>query len=208
MKFNDGKTISAYVRSKLHSGYIKLGYNKLHLTLWTISKMKVSPRLHKLTFISFISELRFCGTEINAIMRKFGPGLRLCICPSISGKFLCFFVFFLVATIGVPHHTTICYVAFGTPVLYFGYTWFSMDCNLPLDTNPNCGCLNSVIWRELVKLCHWPSSWFFKMHISIADSLSDYPNRRNIHLKLFHCILYPISIWMIEINIIISVMFP
>ena len=27
MKFNDGKTISAYVRSKLHSGYITSIYN-------------------------------------------------------------------------------------------------------------------------------------------------------------------------------------
>ena len=31
MKFNDGKTISAYVRSKLHSGYITLQLSRVTL---------------------------------------------------------------------------------------------------------------------------------------------------------------------------------
>ena len=33
MKFNDGKTISAYVRSKLHSGYITVK-GQVHAMAW------------------------------------------------------------------------------------------------------------------------------------------------------------------------------
>ena len=43
----------------------------------------------------------------------------------------------------------------------FWHIWFSMDYNLLLEvtkpyTDPNYGCLTSVIKRELVKQCHWP----------------------------------------------------
>ena len=70
----------------------------------------------------------------------------------------CYTTYFLVGTYAVPiwDQCTTISGATGTPVLDFGYAWYSMDCNLPL------GSHLSVYWSrpcdrtELVKPCHWP----------------------------------------------------
>ena len=93
--------------------------------------------------------------------------------------------------------------ATGTPTLDFGPTWFSMDCNLPLDDHrslyqPNLGCLHSVIEREMVKPYHWQgfksvAGFFFHKTVAVHKELyiGDYGKYK--HTKGCCCVLSTIS---------------